>query len=65
MPFTPFHAGLAFAVKPPAARHFSLIDFGVAQIVMDIEPLNGLQADLAVLHGATPTFIAAFIIVLP
>ncbi len=65
MPFTPFHAGLALAVKPLAARHFSFTAFCVAQIVMDIEPLIGLKSGLAVLHGITHTFIAAFIIALP
>jgi hypothetical protein len=43
------------ALKILAGRRFSLISFGVAQVVMDIEPLIGILRGSGVLHGPTHT----------
>ncbi len=62
MPFTPFHMGIAFIVKPVAPQHLSLITFGLAQIPMDIEPLIGLIRQSDILHGPSHTVIGAIVI---
>ena len=62
MPFTPFHMGAALVLKPAAKRCFSLFAFGVAQIVMDIEPLLGMQLGWARLHGWTHTLLGALLL---
>ena len=62
MPATPFHIGAALVLKHVADKHFSVITFGVAQILMDIEPLIGLFRNSGTLHGVTHTFIGAIII---
>ena len=63
MPFTPLHMGPGLLIKAVAGRNFSLLTFGVAQIVMDIEPLVGIIRDSEVLHGYTHTYLAALVIV--
>jgi len=62
MPATPFHIGAALVLQPVADNHFSVITFGVAQILMDIEPLIGLFRNSGTLHGVTHTLIGAIII---
>lgn len=59
MPFTPLHMGPGMALKAATGRHFSLISYGVAQVVMDIEPLVGILQGARVLHGPTHTYLAA------
>ncbi len=59
MPFTPFHMGAALIAKPVFNRHFSVITFGIAQIVMDIEPGIGMLTGAEVLHGPTHTILGA------
>jgi len=39
MPFTPFHLGPGIAIKAVMQGSFSLMVFGWAQIVMDVQPL--------------------------
>lgn len=39
MPFTPFHMGPGIAIKAMLQGSFSLMVFGWAQIVMDLQPL--------------------------
>ena len=39
MPFTPFHMGIGIFTKSILQGSFSLMVFGWAQIVMDIQPL--------------------------
>ena len=56
MPFTPFHMGPGLAVKALGGRHFSVLVFGVAQVVIDIEPLIGMLRGSDVLHGWTHTY---------
>lgn len=65
MPFTPFHMGPALLLKPILNRRFSLITFGVAQVLMDIEPGIGMLRDSGVLHGQSHTLAGAILIALP
>ncbi len=59
MPFTPFHMGAVLISKPLCNSHLSLITFGIAQIIMDIEPGIGMLNDAAILHGPTHTILGA------
>lgn len=59
MPFTPFHMGPGLTLKALAGERFSLVAFGLAQVVIDIEPLLGLINDWPVLHGWTHSLIGA------
>lgn len=62
MPVTPLHMGPAMVVKGVAGRHFSLIAFGIAQVVIDIEPAVGMLRGAQVLHGWTHTYLGAIVI---
>lgn len=64
MPFTPLHMGPALLLKPVLNRRFSLIAFGVAQILIDIEPGIGMWRDNDVLHGPSHTLVGALLIAL-
>lgn len=57
MPFTPFHMGPGIAVKALLQGSFSLMVFGWAQIVMDIQPLVVLLTGEGHLHGFSHTYI--------
>ena len=62
MPVTPFHMGPALLAKAAAPRRFSLVIFGVSQVVIDVEPLVGLFTGAAVLHGFSHTLTGATLI---
>lgn len=64
MPFTPFHMGPGLFIKSVLNTSFSLIIFGWAQILMDIQPLFVLISGDGHLHGFSHTFIGASIIAL-
>lgn len=59
MPFTPFHMGPGILVKAILQGSFSLMVFGWAQIVMDIQPLIVLLSGEGHLHGFSHTYIGA------
>lgn len=59
MPFTPFHMGPGLLVKNLLQGSFSLMVFGWAQIVMDIQPLIVMLIDEGHLHGFSHTYIGA------
>ncbi len=59
MPFTPFHMGPGILVKAILQGSFSLMVFGWAQIVMDIQPLFVLITGNGHLHGFSHTYIGA------
>jgi len=59
MPFTPFHMGPGIFIKALLQGSFSLMVFGWAQIVMDIQPLVVLITGEGHLHGFTHTYIGA------
>ena len=47
------------AMKAIAGNHFSLVSFGVAQILIDLEPLVRIIRGDAILHGFTHTYVGA------
>lgn len=64
MPFTPFHMGPGIVVKALLQGSFSLMVFGWAQIVMDIQPLIVLITGEGHLHGFSHTYVGATLIAL-
>ncbi len=62
MPFTPFHMGPGIVVKSLLQGSFSLMVFGWAQIVMDIQPLLVMITGEGHLHGFTHTYIGALLL---
>lgn len=59
MPFTPLHMGPGLLIKALLQGSFSLMVFGWAQIVMDIQPLLVMLSGEGQLHGFTHTYIGA------
>lgn len=59
MPFTPFHMGPGIFIKALMQGSFSLMVFGWAQIIMDIQPLFVLITGSGHLHGFSHTYIGA------
>lgn len=59
MPFTPFHMGPGILVKALLQGSFSLMVFGWAQIIMDIQPLVVMITGEGHLHGFTHTYVGA------
>ncbi len=59
MPFTPFHMGPGIILKAILQGSFSLMVFGWAQIIMDIQPLVVLITGDGHLHGFSHTYIGA------
>lgn len=62
MPFTPLHMGPGILVKAVLQGSFSLMVFGWAQILMDIQPLLVMLTGEGHLHGFTHTYIGATLI---
>lgn len=62
MPFTPFHMGPGLLVKALLQGSFSLMVFGWAQIIMDIQPLVVFLSGEGHLHGFSHTYIGATLI---
>jgi len=59
MPFTPFHMGPGILIKGLLQGSFSLMVFGWAQIIMDVQPLIVLITGEGHLHGFSHTYIGA------
>lgn len=59
MPFTPFHMGPGLLLKGLLQGSFSLMVFGWAQIVMDLQPLIAMVTGEGELHGFTHTYLGA------
>ncbi len=59
MPFTPVHMGPGILIKALLQGSFSLMVFGWAQIVMDIQPLIVIITGEGHLHGFSHTYIGA------
>lgn len=59
MPFTPFHMGPGILLKSLLQGCFSLMVFGWAQIVMDVQPLIVMLSGEGHLHGFSHTYIGA------
>jgi hypothetical protein len=62
VPFTPFHMGPGLLVKALLQGSFSLMVFGWAQIIMDIQPLVVILTGEGHLHGFSHTYIGATLI---
>lgn len=62
MPFTPVHMGPGILLKALLQGSFSLMVFGWAQIVMDIQPLIVLITGEGHLHGFSHTYVGATLI---
>ncbi len=62
MPFTPFHMGIGIFTKALLQGSFSLMVFGWAQIVMDIQPLIVLLTGEGHLHGFSHTYVGAIVL---
>jgi len=59
VPFTPLHMGPGILFKAFLQGSFSLMVFGWAQVVMDIQPLLVMLSGQGHLHGFTHTYIGA------
>ncbi|MCE0556984.1 hypothetical protein [Motilimonas sp. E26] len=59
MPFTPFHMGPGIIIKALFQGSFSLMVFGWAQIIMDLQPLIVMITGEGHLHGFSHTFVGA------
>jgi membrane-bound metal-dependent hydrolase YbcI (DUF457 family) len=64
MPFTPLHMGPGLLIKALLQGSFSLLVFGWAQILMDIQPLLVLLIGEGHLHGFSHTYIGASLLAL-
>jgi len=62
MPFTPLHMGPGSAAKALFGPYFSLLVFGLTQVVIDIEPLIRLINGDHRLHGHSHTYLGAIIL---
>lgn len=62
MPFTPYHMGPGILIKSILRGSFSLMVFGWAQIVMDLQPLVAILTGEGKWHGWTHTFLAALVL---
>ncbi len=62
MPFTPFHMGAGLTAKAVLDGRISLISFGVAQVLMDLEPGLHMLTGQGQLHGWTHTVWGALCI---
>jgi hypothetical protein len=62
VPFTPIHMDPGILFKALLQGGFSLMVFGWAQIIMDIQPLIVLLSGEGHLHGFTHTYIGATLI---
>ncbi|HYQ38464.1 MAG TPA: hypothetical protein VER09_05940, partial [Pseudomonas sp.] len=59
MPFTPLHMGPGILLKALLPTRFSLMVFGWAQIVMDLQPLLAMLTGRGELHGLSHTWPGA------
>lgn len=59
MPVTPFHMGPGLLIKALLRGGFSLMVFGWAQIIMDLQPLFAMITGQGKLHGFSHTFVGA------
>lgn len=64
MPFTPLHMGPGILIKALLQGSFSLMVFGWAQIVMDLQPLLAIVTGEGKLHGFTHTYVGSTLIAL-
>ena len=59
MPFTPVHIGPGQLLKALMRGAFSLIIFGYAQVLIDLQPLVALTSGRGAVHGWSHTWVGA------
>lgn len=64
MPFTPLHIGPGILLKALFQGFFSLVIFGWAQVLMDLQPLFAMITGTGNLHGFSHTYLGATLIAL-
>ena len=62
MPVTPVHMGPGLLLKALMRGAFSLIIFGYAQVLIDLQPLVALTSGRGAVHGWSHTWLGAAII---
>lgn len=62
MPVTPFHMGPGLLIKSVLQGCFSLIIFGWAQLLMDVQPVVAVASGRGSLHGFSHTYLGASLI---
>lgn len=62
MPVTPFHMGPGLLIKSILQGYFSLIIFGWAQVLMDVQPLLAMVTGKGRIHGISHTYTGALLI---
>jgi len=62
MPVTPVHMGPGLLLKALMRGAFSLIIFGYAQVLIDLQPLAALSTGRGEIHGWSHTWIGAVVI---
>lgn len=62
MPFTPFHMGPGTLIKAALRGSFSLMVFGWAQVLIDLQPLVAIVTGSGPVHGFSHTYLGATLI---
>ena len=62
MPVTPFHMGPGLLIKAVLQGYFSLIIFGWAQVLIDIQPVLAIVTGMGTVHGFSHTYPGAVLI---
>ena len=62
MPLTPIHMGPALAAKAVVPRHFSILTFGLTQVVIDSEVAFHILMGSRPLHQHLHTYVGATIV---
>jgi hypothetical protein len=62
LPFTPYHMAPGLAAKAVLRGNFSLIVFGCAQVMMDVEPLVARLNGTGNYHGTTHNLAGATVL---
>lgn len=63
MPYTPLHMGPGMIVKAMVPRHFSIIAFGITQVLVDLEVLWNMERHNTPLHTFFHTYLGVSLIV--
>jgi H+/Cl- antiporter ClcA len=64
MPYTPLHMGPGMVVKSMAPRHFSIIAFGMTQVLIDLEVLWNMERHNTQLHTFFHTCLGVSLVAL-
>lgn len=64
MPYTPLHMGPGMLLKAMIPRHFSIIAFGITQVLIDFEVLWNMAHHSHQLHTFFHTYLGASLVLL-